>query len=84
MREDTVGAEVNRPTAALRVAGSIPVRNKYLYGLWIAVPGLAVCVCDFSMFVNAPTKQELFLGGNVFFKKKEKKKEYRNKRQPIS
>ena len=26
----------------------------------IVIPELAVCVCDFSMFVNAPTIQELF------------------------
>ena len=40
-------------TVALRVAGSIPAQNKY--GLQIDVPGRAVCVCDCSMFVNAPT-----------------------------
>ena len=52
---------VERPTAELRVAGSIPGRNKYLYGLQVVAPGLAVCVCVFSIFVNAPTIQELFL-----------------------
>ena len=46
--------------------GSIPARYKYLYGLQVVVPGLAVCVCDFSMFVNAPTVQELFkVWGNI-------------------
>ena len=36
-----------RSTAALCVAGSIPVRNKYLYELQVVVPSLAVSVCDF-------------------------------------
>ena len=58
---DTIGAVLVRPTATLRVADSIPARNKYLYGLHAVVPGLAIYVCDFSMFVNAPTIQELFL-----------------------
>ena len=52
MTYDTVGAVAERPTAALRVAGSIPAQNKDWYGLQVVVPGLAVCVCDFSMFVN--------------------------------
>ena len=45
-------------------------QNKYLYGLQIVVLGLAVCVCGFSVFVNAPTIQESFLerGNVVFFK----------------
>ena len=35
----------------------------------VYVPGLAVCVCDYSMFVIAPTMQELFIeGGKGFFK----------------
>ena len=45
----------------LHVVGSIPTRNLYLYGLQVVVPGQAVCVCDFSMIVNAPTIQDLFL-----------------------
>ena len=56
-----VGAVAKRWTAVLLVAGSIPARNKYLYGLQVVVPGMAVCVCDVSMFVNAPTIQGLFL-----------------------
>ena len=44
----TIGTVVERPTAALRVASSIP-RNKYLYGLRVIIPGLAV------KFVNATT-----------------------------
>ena len=39
---DTVGAVVERPTAALRVEGSIPARTKYLYGVQVVVPGLAI------------------------------------------
>ena len=62
--DGTVGVVVERSTAALRVAGSIPTRSKYLYGLQIVVPDLAVCVCVFSMSINAPTIQELFV---VFF-----------------
>ena len=46
---------VERTTAALCDAGSIPARCKYLYGLQVVVSGLPVCVCGFSMFVNAPT-----------------------------
>ena len=49
--DNTVSVVVERPTAALGVARSISPRNKYLYGLQVVVPGLAVCVCDFSMFV---------------------------------
>ena len=49
----------DRQTDAVCLAGSIPARNKYLYGLQVVVPGLAVFVCAFSMFVKAPTIQEL-------------------------
>ena len=45
--DGTVSALAERSTAALRVAGSIPARNKYVYDLQVDVPGLAVCVCDF-------------------------------------
>ena len=43
--DDTISAVAEESTGALRVAGSIPVRNKYLYDLEIVVPGLDVCVC---------------------------------------
>ena len=56
--DDTVCAVVERPTVVLRVAGSILSLNKYLYGLQVVVPGLVLC--DFSMFVNASTIQEIF------------------------
>ena len=36
-------------TAALCVAGTFPACNKYLYGLQVVVPGLAVCVCEFKL-----------------------------------
>ena len=52
---------VERVTAALRVLGLIFARSKYLYSLQVLVAGLAFCICDFSMYVNAPKKQELFL-----------------------
>ena len=43
--DDTViGAVIKRLTAVLRVAGSIPARNKYLHGLQVVVSGLAVYV----------------------------------------
>ena len=47
-------------TAALRVEGSIPARDKYLYTLQVVVPGLAAYVCAFSMFVKAPMVLELY------------------------
>ena len=40
----TVGVVSERSTAVLLVAGLIPLRNKYLYGLQVVV-----CVCVFSM-----------------------------------
>ena len=55
----TVGAVVKLSTAALRVAGSIPAWNQCFYNLQVVVPGLAVCVCNISMFVNAPFILEL-------------------------
>ena len=39
----TVGAMVERSTAALRLASSISIRNKYLYDLHLVVSDLAVC-----------------------------------------
>ena len=59
MLVDTVDAVVERSTTALNVVGSIPARNKYMYGLQVVASGLAVCVRVLSMFVNAPTVQEL-------------------------
>ena len=54
--------------------------DKYLYGLQIVVPGLAVCVCEFSMFVNAPNKQEsLLVHGQAIYFFKEKYR-YRQKK----
>ena len=50
--DDTVGTVAERPTAVLRVAGFSPARNKFLYGLHVVVPGLAVCVCDFFVFIK--------------------------------
>ena len=37
-------------------------RNKYLYGpAAVVVSGLAVGVCEFSVFINGPTGHELLL-----------------------
>ena len=69
LSDDTVGAE---GLIAQRVARSIPARNKHLYVLQIVVPGLTVCVCEFSMFANALTIQELFPGRAKFTLKKKK------------
>ena len=55
----TVREVVERTSAALRVVGSIPVRNKYFYGLHLVV--VAVCVCDVSMFVNELMIQHKFV-----------------------
>ena len=44
------GAVAERASSALRVVGSIPARNKYLYDLYLVAPGLAVCVCKFKYF----------------------------------
>ena len=38
----TVGAVAKRLAAVLRVANSLPARNKYWYGLQIVVPSLVV------------------------------------------
>ena len=59
------GAVVERSADALIIAGSIPALNKYLYGLQIVVPGVPVCVCDFSLFVNAPMILEIYIVRNV-------------------
>ena len=40
----TIGAVAKGLVAALWVAGLIPTRNKYLNGLQINLPGLAICV----------------------------------------
>ena len=42
-----VGAVVECSTAALRVAGSIPARNKYLYDVHVVIPSLARYVSFF-------------------------------------
>ena len=65
MLSPTVVTVVERPSAALGVAGSIPTRNKYLYGLQVVVPGLPVCVWNSSMFVNAPTIQEFLVWSEI-------------------
>ena len=62
-----VGTIVERLIAALRIAGSIPTRKKYLYGLQVVVLDQAVCVCNFSMVINAPTIQELSLVRNTIY-----------------
>ena len=41
-------------SAAMRVEGVIPARNKYLYSLYLLVPSQTVCVYDISIIVNAP------------------------------
>ena len=58
---------VERSTAVSHVVGLYPARNKYLYDLQIVDAGLTVCVCGFSMFVSAPTIQEIFLVCAKFF-----------------
>ena len=55
----TIGAVGKRLAASPDVAGSNPIRNKYLCGLQVVVLGLAVCVL---MFVNASTIQVNSLG----------------------
>ena len=41
--DNMVGAVAEQMAAPLRVGGSIPQRNKYIYDLQIVVLGLAVC-----------------------------------------
>ena len=55
------GVNFVAPTAAFRFIDSIPAWNKHWYDLQVVYPGLAVCVCDFSMCINAPTRQEKLL-----------------------
>ena len=55
-KADTVGAGAERPTAALRITGSVRGRNKSLYGPQIVVRGLDVCVCEFSMYLCKRTR----------------------------
>lgn len=45
----TFGAEAEKLTVAIRVAGLVPSRNKYLYGVQIFVAGLGVCPCKISV-----------------------------------
>ena len=62
--DGTVGAVAKWSAAALRAAGSIPARNKYLYGLQIVVRDLAVCVCEF-ICKRIHDTGEFFLDSNV-------------------
>ena len=66
---------IDRPTDALRVAGSNPTWNIYLNGLQVVVLGLAVFVYDFSMFVNAGSvnKQKSDTAINPRVKQRQKK-----------
>ena len=65
--DDAVG-----PTAAT-VAGSIPARKEIFIWPTGRCPGLAICVCDFSMFATEPTIYELLLVcRHVFFLYKKK------------
>ena len=48
--EGTVDAMVERLPAKLRVAGSIPGRNKYVYGLKVVLRRLTVCVFQLKYF----------------------------------
>lgn len=41
-------AVVVRSTTVSRIASSTPARNKYFYNLEVVVPGLSVCVCEFT------------------------------------
>ena len=43
-KDGAVGAMAEQSTAALRVVGSIPARNKNVYNLQVVVPGLC-CLC---------------------------------------
>ena len=46
----SVAEQSEQLTAVLCVAGSILVRNKYLYGLQLVVSGLAVFAHEFKYF----------------------------------
>ena len=59
----------NRNFNWLIADGFDPALYKYLYGLHV-VPGLAVCVCVFYIFINSTTIQELYIEWiNVFHAK---------------
>ena len=56
-RTDRHGESVRVPffTIWLRNPRLIRSPYKYLYGLQVVVPGLADCVCDFSMYLSKCT-----------------------------
>ena len=54
MCDGSFSAVTDRSSTALLVAGPIPARNIYLYGLQVVVAGLAVCVCEFLSLLTYP------------------------------
>lgn len=72
--DERFSAEAEHLTTALRVAGTIPAQNKYLYALQIIVSVFWVFGHVFMhvdcMSVIAPTIQDVFLGWcNIYLKK---------------